>query len=89
MNVRREGRVKKIPIYLVLWYNIRWEKELLWLYILWDNESASDWLNVLNDIKNRWVEKVGIIVSDNLKGISEAIRWAFPEAEIKNVWYIK
>jgi len=83
MNVRREGRVKKIPIYLVLWYNIRWEKELLWLYILWDNESASDWLNVLNDIKNRWVEKVGIIVSDNLKGISEAIRWAFPEAEIQ------
>ena len=83
MNVKREWMVKKIAVYLVLGYNIRGEKELLGLYILWDNESARDWLTVLNDLKNRWVEKVGIIVSDNLKWISEAIRWAFPETEIQ------
>jgi len=83
MNVKREWMVKKIAVYLVLGYNIRGEKELLGLYILWDNESARDWLTVLNDLKNRWVEKVGIIVSDNLKWISEAIKWAFPETDIQ------
>ncbi len=43
-----------------------------------ENESAKYWLGVLNELKERGIEDILIMCSDNLTGIKEAINVAFP-----------
>jgi transposase-like protein len=43
-----------------------------------ETESASLWLNVLTDIKARGVKDILIASTDNLTGIRQAIKSAFP-----------
>jgi transposase-like protein len=57
-------------------------KEVLGLWI-GENESASFWLGVCNDLKNRGVEDILIVSKDGLTGFSEAIRTVFPKTEIQ------
>jgi transposase-like protein len=45
-----------------------------------DTESASYWLSILTDIKARGVRDILIACTDNLMGIRQAIRSAFPNA---------
>ena len=45
-----------------------------------ETESAKYWLSVLTDIKNRGVKDILIITSDDLPGIEDAIKAAYPEA---------
>jgi putative transposase len=49
---------------------------------LWiaETESAKYWLSVLTEIKNRGVKDILIITSDDLPGIEDAIKAAYPEA---------
>ena len=52
-------------------------KEVLGMWIS-ETESASFWLNVLTDIKARGVKDILIASTDNLAGIRQAIKSAFP-----------
>jgi len=52
-------------------------KEVLGMWIS-ETESASFWLNVLTDIKARGVKDILIASTDNLTGIRQAIKSAFP-----------
>ncbi len=47
------------------------------------NESASFWLNVLSELKNRVVEDILIACIDNLQGFKEAISSRYPQAELQ------
>ena len=49
----------------------------LWVY---ETESSAFWLEVLSELKARGVQDVLIVSSDNLKGLTEAIKAAFPNA---------
>jgi putative transposase len=46
-----------------------------------DNESASVWTTVCNELKNRGVEDILIACRDNLSGFSTAIGTVFPKTE--------
>ena len=46
-----------------------------------ENESASFWTSVCNDLKNRGVQDIIIVCRDNLSGFSKAIETVFPKAE--------
>ena len=46
-----------------------------------ENESASVWTTVLNELKNRGVEDILIACRDNLSGFSTAIETVFPKTE--------
>mgnify|MGYP001172886240 CR=1 FL=1 len=48
-----------------------------------ENESASFWLGVCNDLKNRGVEDILIACKDGLSGFSEAINTVFPQTDIQ------
>jgi len=50
---------------------------------LGQNESASFWLNVLSELKNRGVEDILIACIDNLKGFQEAISSIYPHTELQ------
>lgn len=53
ISLKEDWKVKKKPVYFIMWYDINWMKDLLWMYILSDTESAKDWIQILNDIRNR------------------------------------
>lgn len=54
-------------------------KDILGIWI-GDNESASFWLTVCNDLKNRGVKDIMIAYKDGLTGFSDAISAVFPKS---------
>ena len=82
LKMRTEGHVRNVALYTIIGINLDGLKECLGLWIC-ETESAKYWLSVLNELKNRGLEDVLIFSVDNLKGISEAIEAAFPQAEIQ------
>lgn len=46
-----------------------------------ENESASFWVTVCNELRNRGVKDILIVCRDNLSGFSEAVSTVFPQAE--------
>ena len=83
VKLRIDAVVKNIPVYCILGYNLEGKKDILGLYVSESAESASYWLTVMNELKNRGLEDVLIFSVDNLTGISNAIETAFPKAEIQ------
>lgn len=81
-KIRVEGQVKSRALYTVLGVDMEGRKEVLGLY-QGDNESASFWLQVLSDLKQRGVEDILLASIDNLKGFAEAIENIFPLTEVQ------
>jgi len=81
-KIRVEGQVKTKALYTVLGVNMEGQKEVLGLY-QGENESASFWLQVLSDLKQRGVEDILLASIDNLRGFAEAIENIFPLAEVQ------
>ena len=82
LKMRTEGHVRNVALYTIIGINLDGLKECLGLWIC-ETESAKYWLSVLNELKNRGLEDVLIFSVDNLKGISEAIEAAYPQAEVQ------
>lgn len=79
-KVRKENRVVNKCLYSVLAINMEGHKEILGIWMS-ENESASFWTSVCNDLKNRGVQDILIVCRDNLSGFSKAIETVFPKAE--------
>lgn len=77
-SVREENRVVKKAAYIVLGINKEGYKEVLGIWV-GENESSKFWLGVLNDLKQRGVQDILIMCSDNLTGIKQAIETAYPQ----------
>jgi transposase-like protein len=82
IKMRKDGRVQKATVYVVLSIDMEGNKSCLGIYIA-ETESAKYWLAVLNELKNRGLEDVLIFAVDNLSGISEAIETVYPQAFIQ------
>jgi len=80
VKMRSKGRVRSVTLYVVVGINPEGYKEILGFWIS-ESESASYWVNVLNDLKSRGVEDVLVVIADNLKGLETAVRSVFPKAE--------
>ena len=76
-SVREENRVVKKAAYIVLGIDKEGYKNILEIWI-GENESSKFWLGVLNDLKQRGVQDILIMCSDNLTGIKQAIETAYP-----------
>ena len=81
-NVRDNGMGKDVTCYIIIGVNIEGIKEILG-YWIGESESAKQWAAIFEEIKSRGVEKILIVTSDNLKGISVAISSTFPETKIQ------
>jgi putative transposase len=79
-KVRKDNRVINKCMYSVLGINMEGKKEILGIWLS-DNESASFWAGVCNDLKNRGVGDILIACRDNLSGFSAAIETVFPKTE--------
>ncbi|MFC0469084.1 IS256 family transposase [Halalkalibacter kiskunsagensis] len=81
-KVRKDNRIINKAAYSVLGISMSGQKEILGIWI-GENESASFWLGVCTDLKNRGVEDILIACKDGLSGFSEAIQSIFPQTEIQ------
>lgn len=81
-KVREDGMVRTKAIYTILGVDLEGKKEVLGLY-QGEHESASFWLQVLNDLSQRGVQDILIASIDNLKGFAEAIESIFPKTEVQ------
>jgi putative transposase len=81
-KIREDGKVITKAVYSVLGVNLKGQKEVLGLY-LGQNESATFWLQVLNDLNQRGIEDILIASIDNLNGFAEAIENIFPKTEVQ------
>lgn len=77
LKVRQNGKVQGKTIYLMIGLNQDGKKQVLGMWIS-ESESASFWLSVLTDIKSRGVKDILITCTDNLAGIRQAIKSAYP-----------
>ncbi len=79
-KVRRDAKVVNKCLYTVLGINMEGRKEILGMWMS-ENESASFWASICNELKNRGVNDILIACRDNLSGFSAAIEAAFPHTE--------
>jgi len=79
-KVRKDSKVINKCVYSVLGVDMNGKKDILGLWIS-ENENASFWLSVCNELKNRGVQDILIACRDNLNGFSSAIEAVFPKTE--------
>lgn len=79
-NSRKDNKIVQKCVYSVLGINMEGHKEILGMWIS-ENESASFYVNVCADLKNRGITDIFIACHDNLTGLNEAIKSIFPKTK--------
>jgi putative transposase len=82
-KVKHENRIISKAAYTVLGVNTDGIKDILGIWI-GENESASFWLNVCQELKSRGVQDILIACKDGLSGFSDAINATFPQTDIQS-----
>lgn len=78
-KVRQDHKIINKTIYIVVGLNTNGCKEVLGMWIN-ETERATFWMQVLTEIKARGVKDIIIVCTDNLKGLTQAVKASFPEA---------
>jgi transposase-like protein len=81
-TVRDNGVIVKKAVYIALGYNKEGYKEVLGMWV-GENESSKYWIMVLNQLKDRGLEDILIISTDNLPGFTQAIEAVYTKTEIQ------
>ncbi|MBO4547631.1 MAG: IS256 family transposase [Abditibacteriota bacterium] len=84
LNLRRDS-VEKEALHAIVGITDEGKKELL-AYSVFPTESASNYEQMLLDIRGRGAEEVLLIVSDGLKGFRDAAKRVFPQARTQRCW---
>lgn len=77
-KIRQEGRVVTKACMLIIGINMEGQQDLLSMHIT-EVESASAWMQILDDLKTRGVQDILFICSDNLAGMDRAIEAIYPQ----------
>lgn len=78
-KIRDEGKVISKACMVVLGIDMEGKQDILGLYVV-KKESAASWMGIFNDLKHRGLKDILFLASDNLSGIQEAVRAAFPQS---------
>lgn len=84
LNVRRDS-VAKEALHIILGITEDGHKDIL-DYRLYPNEAASNYTDMLQDLFERGLEEVLIIISDGLTGIRDACLNVYPKADHQTCW---
>ncbi len=76
------GRVSEHTMYVAIGVNFRGKKALFGLWLS-ENEGAKFWHSCLTDLRNRGLSDMFIVCVDGLSGFPEAIRSAYPKAQVQ------
>lgn len=76
----RQGQVANRPVYVVVGISLDGERDVLGMWAGTGGEGAKQWAGYLTELRNRGVEDVFMVCSDGLKGMTDAIEQAWPQA---------
>lgn len=79
-QVQEKTRVKKMVLYTVLGLDFQGNKDLLGIYLCAGSETKTFWLQVLNDLINRGLQRLLLVISDQFSGLTNAVSTLFPQA---------
>jgi transposase-like protein len=78
---KTSSKVKKATCYIVLDIDMECKKDIFGLYTFFGKENRTDWNNVFEDLINRGLKRVLVVVSDDFPGIIETVKAVYPYAE--------
>ncbi len=78
-KIRQDNKVISKACMLVLGIDMSGKQDILSMSIV-QNESASAWSAVLDDLKSRGVKDILFLCSDNLTGLDKAVQATFPDS---------
>ena len=78
-KIRQDGKVISKACMVVLGIDMDGYQDILSLSIV-QNESASGWMTILDNLKARGVQDILFLCSDNLSGITKAAEAVFPSS---------
>ncbi|MFE5771314.1 IS256 family transposase [Streptomyces sp. NPDC056485] len=79
----RDGAVANRPIYVALAVTTEGRRDVLGLWAGDGGEGAKHWMHILNEIKNRGVNDVLMLVCDGLKGLPDAVETVWPRTIVQ------
>ena len=83
IKLKVDNTIKSVPVYFIIWILPDWTKQILDFVISANPENSTTWLNVLNQLKARWIKDIIFAVFDGLVWLSKAVRIAFPKAKLQ------
>lgn len=78
-KIRQEGKVLSKACMICLGIDMEGRQDILGMSIV-ENESASAWSGILDDLKSRGVADILFLCSDNLTGLDKAVQAIFPQS---------
>lgn len=80
----RDSQVANRPVYVAIGVNLDGHRDVLGLWLgPTGGEGAKQWATMLGELKNRGITDALIVCCDGLKGLPEAIRTTWPDAEVQ------
>ena len=79
--IKQSKRIKRACVYTVLGIDLEGQKDVYGFYEFFGTESKDGWIKVLNDLIDRGLKKVVLVVSDDFPGLSDALESLFPLTE--------
>ena len=78
-KIRKDNKVISKACMLVLGIDMLGKQDILSMSVV-ENESASAWSVILDDLKSRGLKDVLFLCSDNLTGLDKAVQACFPKS---------
>ena len=78
-KIRQEGKVISKACMIVLGIDMDGRQDIMNMTIV-ENESASAWTNILDDLNSRGVKDILFLCSDNLTGLDKAVEAIYPKS---------
>ena len=72
-DIKEKNKIRKAYVYVVLGIDLQGNKDILGFYTFFSSENKADWIKVFNDLIDRGLKRVMLIVSDDFPGITKAI----------------
>ena len=80
----RDGQVANRPIYVAMGVNMDGHRDVLGMWVgPTGGAGAKFWAGLLTELRNRGVSDIFIVCCDGLKGLPEAIRATWPQADVQ------
>lgn len=80
VEAREDKRIINKAVYVALGISLTGQKDVLGLWIS-QNENSKYWLDVFMELKNRGLQDIFIVCTDNLKAVSDAIQAIYPKTK--------
>ncbi len=80
-EIKDNLKIRKACVYTVLGIDLQGRKDVYGYYTFFGAENRADWLKVFNDLIERGLKRIVVIVSDDFPGLNDAIKALYPFTE--------